>query len=86
MWILGGTGAREVYSSVDQTKKVKNKKKTVLSTKISTNSSCGLKILAIFNELLSEDQKNKKVFVPKVLWNPVWVHKNYEKTVLAREF
>ena len=32
-----------------------------------------------------EDQK-KKVFVANVLWNSVLVHKNYEKTVLAREF
>ena len=32
-----GTGAREIYSSVDQTNKVKTKKK-VFSSKISTNS------------------------------------------------
>ena len=73
-----GTGAREIYSSVHQTNKVKTKKK-VFSSKISTNSSYRLKILAIFHEFLSEDKK-KEVFVPKVLWNPVWVHKNYENT------
>ena len=44
--------AREVYSSVDQTKKVKTKKK-VFSTNIATNSGRRLKILAIFYELLS---------------------------------
>ena len=32
-----------------------------------------------------EDQK-QKVFIPKVLWNLVWVHKDYAKTVLARKF
>ena len=58
-------GAREAYSSVEQTKKVKTKKK-VFSTKISTNSSCCLEILAISHELLSEDQK-KQVFVLNVL-------------------
>ena len=58
-------GAREVYSSVDQTKKVKIKKK-VFSTNISANSGCRLKILTIFHEFLSEDQK-KKVLGSKVL-------------------
>ena len=53
----GGTernfgGAREVYSSMDQTKKVKTKKrKKGLRPKISTNSGCRLKILAIFDEI-----------------------------------
>ena len=46
-------GAREVYlgefESVDQTKKVKTKKK-VFSSKIFTNSGFHLKILAIFRE------------------------------------
>ena len=51
-----GTGSREIYSSVDQPKKVKTKKK-VFGSKISTNSGCHLKILAIFHEFLSEDQK-----------------------------
>ena len=51
-----GTGAREIYSSVDQTKKLKTKKK-VFSTKISTNSGYRLKIPTIFHEFLSEDQK-----------------------------
>ena len=60
--------AREVYSSVVQTNKVKTKKK-VFSAKISTNSGCRLKTLAIFREFVSEDQKKKKkkVFVTKVL-------------------
>ena len=49
-----GTGAREVDSGVDKTKKVEPKKK-VCSTKISTNSYRRLKILAIFREFLSED-------------------------------
>ena len=47
-----GTGAREIYSSVDQTKKVKTKKK-VFSTKNYTNSGYGLEILAIFLEFLT---------------------------------
>ena len=62
-----GTEAREIYSSVDQTKKVKIKKK-IFSSKISANSGYRLKILAIFYEFLSEDQKKKgNVFIPKVL-------------------
>ena len=87
MWNRRGHGAREVYSSVGSNEKGEDqiKKKKVFRTNISTNSGCRLKILAIFNEFFSEDQK-EKVFVPKVLWNLVWVHKNYEKTVLAREF
>ena len=52
-------GAREVYSSVDQTKKMKTNKKG-LHYKNSTLSGCRLKILGIFRELLSEDQKKKK--------------------------
>ena len=51
-------GAREVYLSVDQTKKVTTKKK-VFSTRNSTLSGCRLKLLAIFRELLSEDQKKR---------------------------
>ena len=54
-----GRGAREIYSSVDQPKKVKTKKK-VFNSKISTNSGCRLKVLAIFHEFLSEDQKQKR--------------------------
>ena len=79
------TGAREIYSSVDQTKKVKTKKK-VFSTKNYTNSGYGLEILAIFLEFLNEDQK-KKVFVPKVLWNPVWIRAvNTNSGVLSLDF
>ena len=63
-----GTGAREIYSSVDQTNKMKTKKK-VFSSKISTNSGYRLKILAIFHKFSSEDQK--KVVVPKASRNPV---------------
>ena len=78
----GGTGS---LLECGTNEKGEDQKKKVFSTKISTNSSCCLKILAISHEFLSEDQK-KQVFVSNVLWNPVWVHKNYEKTVLAREF
>ena len=53
------TGARETYSSVDQTKKVKTKKK-VFNTKVSTNTGYRLKILAIFLEFLNEDQKKER--------------------------
>ena len=53
-------GAREVYSSMDQTKKVKTKKrKKGLRPEISTNSGCRLKIFAIFDEIWSEDQKKR---------------------------
>ena len=62
-----------------------DKQKKIFSSNISTNSGCCFKILAVFHELLSVYQK-QKVFVPKVLRNLVWVLKNYEKTVLAREF
>ena len=44
---------------MDQTNKEDQKKK-VFSSKISSNSSCRLKILAIFLELLSKDQKKKR--------------------------
>ena len=77
-------GAREIYSSVDQTNKVKTKKK-IFSSKISTNSGYRLKILAMFHEFLSEDQK-QKVFVPKVLWKPVQVHKNNKNTGGKHQF
>ena len=62
------TGAREIYSGVDQTKIVKTikKKKKIFSTKISANSGYCLKILAIFHEFVNEYQK-KKSSVPKVL-------------------
>ena len=48
---------------------MKTKKKKVFSTNVSTNSGCRLKILSIFLEFLSEDQKKKKNkgLVPKVL-------------------
>ena len=39
--------------------KVKTKKKKIFSSKISTNSGYCLKIHAIFNKFLSEDQKKK---------------------------
>ena len=61
-----GTGLRKVYSSVDQMKKVKTEKK-ILSTKISTNSCCRLKILAIFREFLSDPPKKKQ---KKSFWKP----------------
>ena len=51
--------AREVYSSVDQTKKLKTKKKKFFNANISTNSGCRFKILALFHEFSSEDQKKR---------------------------
>ena len=63
-----GAGAQEIYSSVDQTNKVKTKKK-VFCFKISTNSGYRLKILSIFHEFLSEDQKKRKVFSSKISTN-----------------
>ena len=48
--------------------KTKKKKKKIFSSKISTDSGYCLKILAIFDEFLSEDQKKKKKgLVPKHL-------------------
>ena len=45
MWIRKGHGAREIYSSVDQTNRVKTKnRKKVFSSKIFTNSGYCLKI------------------------------------------
>ena len=58
MWIREGHGAREIYSSGDQPKKVKTKKK-VFSSKFFTNFGFRLKIIAIFHEFLSEDQKKR---------------------------
>ena len=58
IYIREGTVAREIYYSVDQMNKVKTKKK-VFNSKISTNSSYRLKILAIFHELFREDQRKK---------------------------
>ena len=70
-----GTGAQEIFSSVDQTKKVKTKKKGLQYKSFhkfwfSSQNSCNF-------PRIREDQK-KKIFVPKVFRNPVWVHKNYE--------
>ena len=65
MWIPEGhRGKRNLFScgSNEQDKDQKNK---VFCSKIFTNSGYLLKILAIFHEFLSEDQK-KKVFVPKL--------------------
>ena len=53
-----GTRAREICYRVDQTNKVKTKKK-VFCSKIFTNSGYRLKILSIFHEFLSEDQKKR---------------------------
>ena len=62
-----GTGARKICSSVDQTKKMKTKKRS--SVQKFPQIVFRLKILAIFHEFFSEDQKKKQtmVFVPKVL-------------------
>ena len=39
-----------------------------------------------FSRILNWRQKQKKVFVLKLKWNPVQVHKNSKKAVLAHEF
>ena len=51
----GGTGS--LLECGTNKKGEDQKKKKVFSTKISTNSSCCLKILTISHEFLSEDQK-----------------------------
>ena len=56
-------------------KRTRWRPKKIFSSKISTTSGYRLKILAMFHEFLSEDQK-QKLFVPKVLCKPVQVHKN----------
>ena len=67
---------------------VKTKKKEIFSSKISTNSGFRLKILAIFQEFLSEHQSKtkNKVFIPKLSWNPVWIHKNYKNSGGKHQF
>ena len=57
MWIRGGT--RSLFECRSNEKGEDQKEKT----NISTNSGCRLKILAIFYEFLSEDQKQD--FRPK---------------------
>ena len=61
-------GAQEVcvkeFKSVDQTKKVKTKKKKVFSSKIFTNFGFHLKILRLFTN--PKVKTKKKVLVPKV--------------------
>ena len=65
-----GTGARKIYSSLDQTNKVglrppPKKNKGLQFKFFSGYSGYRLKILAIFHEFLGEDKKKKKVFCPK---------------------
>ena len=65
MWIRGGMGAREVYSSVDQTKKVKTKKRKGLQYKnfhkfwLLSQNSCD------FPRILKWRPQKKEVFGPK---------------------
>ena len=68
---------------------------TIPKVRIKEKRSSGQKFPQIFvvilwcstnSQVKAKNNNNKKVFVPKVSWNSVWVHKNYEKTVLAREF
>ena len=54
---MNSRGAPREISSNEQGEDLKKKK--VFSSKISTNSSYRLKILAIFHEFFSEDQKKK---------------------------
>ena len=80
-----GTRAWEIYSSVDQTNKVKTKKKSLQFKNFhkfwsSSKNSCD------FSRILKCRTKKKEVFVPKVLWNPVWVHKNNENTGGKHQF
>ena len=51
-----GTGTREIYFSVDQTNKVKTKKK-VFSSKISTNFGYRLKFLRFFTNSQAKTKK-----------------------------
>ena len=78
-----GTGAREIYSSLDQTNKKKTPKKRSSVQNfhkfwLSSQNSCDVSRILKW--------RPKKVFVPKVLWNPVWVHKNYENTGGKHQF
>ena len=91
MWIRGGH-EKFIPVWINRKKwrpKKKKKNRKGLRSKISTNSGCHFKILAIFHEFLSEEQKKKKekkVFIQKALWNPVWVHKNNEITGGKHQF
>ena len=59
MLIREGHGGTLIYSSVDQTNEMNTKKKKIFSSKISTDSGHRLKILAIFHEFLSVEQKKR---------------------------
>ena len=83
---LGWGGARELYlcefESVDETKKVKTKKKFFISKFPQFRSSS--KNLAIFHEFWGENQKKKikrslSQDIRELSWNPSWVYKNYKK-------
>ena len=62
----GHGGTRNLFQCGSNELGEDKKKKKVFSSKMSTNSDYRLKIVAIFHEFLSEDQKNK-TFVLKVL-------------------
>ena len=63
----GHWGTRNLFQCGSNEQGEDQKKKKAFSSKISTNSGHRLKILAIFHEFLSVEQKKKEVFVPKVL-------------------
>ena len=64
-----GTGAREIYSSVDQTKKVKTKKKKRSSVQKFPQILLVIvsKFLRFFTNTLAKTKIKKKVFVQKLL-------------------
>ena len=79
-----GTGAREIYSIVDQTNKVKTKKKKDLQFKNSHKFWLSCQILAIFHEFLSENQK--KGLRPKSLMKSGVSPQNYENSGGKHQF
>ena len=58
MWIREGHGGTRNLFQCGSTEKCEDQKK-VFNSKMSTNSGCRLKMLAIFHEFLSEDQKKR---------------------------
>ena len=59
MWIREGHGGTRNLFSCGSNEQGEDQKKKVFSSKIPRNSGYRLKILAIFHEFLSEDQKKR---------------------------
>ena len=86
-----GTGAREIHSSVDQTNKVKTKKKGLQFKNFhkfwsSSQNLCNFPRILKWRTKKKQKKKEKQGFRPKSLRSPVWVHENYENTGGEHQF